>query len=72
MSDCSLGLMTKKQKVPHESVLIFQKVPHKNVINFAISLFFSFLLQEYNNNTMNILRRWCRIVTFLMAFLSNK
>lgn len=40
MSDCSLGLMTKKQKVPHESVLIFQKVPYKNVINFAISLFF--------------------------------
>ena len=70
MSDCSLGLMTKKQKVPHESVLIFQKVPHKNVINFAISLFF--LLQEYNNNTMNILRRWCRIAAFLMAFLSNK
>ena len=71
MSDCSLGLMTKKQKVPHESVLIFQKVPHKNVINFAISLFFSLLLQEYNNNTMNLLRRWCRIATFLMAFLSN-
>ena len=54
MSDCSLGLMTKKQKVPHESVLIFQKVPHKNVINLAISLFFSILQQEYNNNTMNI------------------
>lgn len=60
MSDCSLGLMTKKQKVPH-----------KNVINFAILLFFSLLLQEYYNNTMNILRRWCRIATFLMAFLSN-
>ena len=83
MSDCSLGLMTKKQKVPHKSVwitrkvphksvLIFQKVPHKNVINFAITLFFSLLQQEYNNNTMNILRRWCRIATFLMAFLSNK
>ena len=57
MSDCSLGLMTKKQKVPHESVLIFQKVPHKNVIILAISLFFSILQQEYNNNTMNILKR---------------
>ena len=31
-----------------------QKVPHKNVIYFAISLFFSLLLQEYNNNTMSI------------------
>ena len=38
---------------------------------FAILLFFSLLLQEYNNNTMNILRRFCRIATFLMAFLSN-
>ena len=37
MSDCSLGLMTKKHKVPH-----------KNVIYFAISLFFSLLQQEYN------------------------
>ena len=54
MSDCSLGLMTKKQKVPHESVLIFQKVPHKNAIDFAILLFFSLLRQEYNNNTMSI------------------
>ena len=65
MSDCSLGLMTKKQKVPHKSVwiarkvphksvLIFKKVPHKNVIDFAISLFFSLLQQEYNNNTMSI------------------
>lgn len=71
-SRCCLGLMTKKHKVPHKSVWIARKVPHKNVIDFAISLFFSLLLQEYNNNTMNILRRWCRIVTFLMAFLSNK
>ena len=70
-SRCCLGLMTKKHKVPHKSVWIARKVPHKNVIYFAISLFFSLLLQEYNNNTMNILRRWCRIVTFLMAFLSN-
>ncbi len=73
------GTATKKQKVPHKSVwiarkvphisvLIFQKVPHKNVIYFAILLFFSLLRQEYNNNTMNILRRWCRIATFLMAF----
>ena len=69
---CCLGLMTKKHKVPHKSVWIARKVPHKNVINFAISLFFSLLQQEYNNNTMNILRRWCRIATFLMAFLSNK
>jgi len=53
-SRCCLGLMTKKHKVPH-----------KNVINFAITLFFSLLQQEYNNNTMNILRRWCRIATFL-------
>ena len=73
------GTATKKQKVPyksvwiawkvpHKSVLIFKKVPHKNVIDFAISLFFSLLQQEYNNNTMSIWRRWCRIVTFLMAF----
>ena len=34
-----------------------QKVPHKNAIDFAISLFFSLLRQEYNNNTMNILKR---------------
>lgn len=54
MSDCSLGLMTKKQEVPHKSVWITRKVPHKNVIDFAISLFFSLLLQEYNNNTMSI------------------
>ena len=71
-SRCCLGLMTKKHKVPHKSVWIARKVPHKNVIYFAISLFFRLLLQEYNNNTMKILRRWCRIVTFLMAFLSNK
>ena len=57
MSDCSLGLMTKKQKVPHKSVWITRKVPHKNVIYFAISLFFSLLQQEYNNYTMNILKR---------------
>lgn len=42
------------RKVPHKSVLIFKKVPHKNVIDFAISLFFSLLQQEYNNNTMSI------------------
>lgn len=71
-SRCCLGLMTKKHKVPHKSVWIARKVPHKNVIYFAISLFFSLLQQEYNNNTMSILRRWCRIATFLMAFLSNK
>ena len=71
-SRCCLGLMTKKHKVPYKSVWIARKVPHKNVINFAITLFFSLLQQEYNNKTMNILRRWCRIATFLMAFLSNK
>ena len=38
------------------------------MIDFAISLFFSFLQQEFNNNTMSIWRRWCRIATFLMAF----
>lgn len=65
VTDCCLGLMTKKQKVPHKnvwmtrkvphkSVLIVQKVPHKNVIDFAILSFFSLLQQEYNNNTMNI------------------
>ena len=48
MSDCCLGLMTKKHKVPHKSVWIARKVPHKNVIYFAISLFFSLLQQEYN------------------------
>lgn len=53
-SRCCLGLMTKKHKVPHKSVWIARKVPHKNVIDFAISLFFSLLQQEYNNNTMNI------------------
>lgn len=47
-SRCCLGLMTKKHKVPHKSVWIARKVPHKNVINFAISLFFSLLQQEYN------------------------
>lgn len=47
-SRCCLGLMTKKHKVPHKSVWIARKVPHKNVIYFAISLFFSLLLQEYN------------------------
>ena len=47
-SRCCLGLMTKKHKVPHKSVWIARKVPHKNVIDFAISLFFSLLLQEYN------------------------
>ena len=36
-SRCCLGLMTKKHKDPH-----------KNVIDFAISLFFSLLQQEYN------------------------
>ena len=40
--------MTKKHKVPHKSVWIARKVPHKNVINFAITLFFSLLQQEYN------------------------
>ena len=30
MSDYSLGLMTKKQKVPHKSVWIDRKVPHKS------------------------------------------
>ena len=53
-SRCCLGLMTKKQKVPHKSVWITRKVPHKNVINLAISLFFSILQQEYNNNTMSM------------------
>ena len=47
-SRCCLGLMTKKHKVPHKSVWIARKVPYKNVINFAISLFFSLLQQEYN------------------------
>mgnify|MGYP004479984307 FL=1 len=47
-SRCCLGLMTKKHKVPHKSVWIARKVPHKNVINFAITLFFSLLQQEYN------------------------
>ena len=47
-SRCCLGLMTKKHKVPHKSVWITRKVPHKNVIDFAISLFFSLLQQEYN------------------------
>ena len=47
-SRCCLGLMTKKHKVPHKSVGIARKVPHKNVINFAITLFFSLLQQEYN------------------------
>ena len=47
-SRCCLGLMTKKHKVPHKSVWIARKVPHKNVIDFAISLFFRLLLQEYN------------------------
>ncbi len=60
--------MNKIQKIPHKSVWIARKVPHKNAIDFAILLFFSLLRQEYNNNTMNILRRWCRIATFLMAF----
>lgn len=48
------GTATKKQNVPHKSVWIARKVPHKNVIDFAISLFFSLLQQEYNNNTMSI------------------
>lgn len=56
-SRCCLGLMTKKHKVSHKSVWIARKDPHKNVIDFAISLFFSLLQQEYNNYTMNILRR---------------
>ena len=47
-SRCCLGLMTKKHKVPYKSVWIARKVPHKNVINFAITLFFSLLQQEYN------------------------
>ena len=38
---------------------------------YCLGLMTFFTYKTYNNNTMSILKRWCRIATFLMAFQSN-